>query len=211
MGLVCKVVNCLTRFTKQTMNVFLKKCRNDWRIRSIGFLSSRIIDQKSTGYSMHVWNDREKIIVYRLLSHFILKFSLSRLSISSSAFLRCKVMMLSHTTANLFLLSQNSQWLEWRLGTVLHCLLSAESMSIHKEWKGDLLFHSYVLIAIFQQCFLLRLNFANFHACHGFCFISSLLKMYSMLSRPKYTINAKKPKACKSRLKVVFFFFKIVI
>jgi len=53
MGSVYKVDNCLLSIIKQTMKAFLKKCRNDGRIRPIGLLGSQIGDQKLTEYSMH--------------------------------------------------------------------------------------------------------------------------------------------------------------
>ena len=55
MGSVYKVDNCLLSIIKQTMKAFLKKCRNDGRIRPIGLLGSQIGDQKLTEYSMHAW------------------------------------------------------------------------------------------------------------------------------------------------------------
>lgn len=47
----------------------------DGRTRSIGFLGSQVVDQKSTGHSMHVCVFTYEYIkeksVYRLLSHLI--------------------------------------------------------------------------------------------------------------------------------------------
>lgn len=83
MGLVSKVANCLTTFAEQTMKVLLK-----WlRIRSTGFLGSQIIDQKSTEYSMHVWNNREKIILF--IDYFLISFHIKIQSIRVVYFIQC--------------------------------------------------------------------------------------------------------------------------
>lgn len=110
------------KISKTNHEGFLKKWRNYGRTRPIGLLGSQTGDQKLTGYNVHVWKytyiyicehiyvDKNNY-VYRLLPHFISVNSVCRDCLAFSTFVKCDILMLNHTTAFLFSLSNwNECW-----------------------------------------------------------------------------------------------------